>query len=94
MRLVQHASRVSFAPFTVYVSQLREENARLRDQPAPMSAVASKTPARGNPEAEAQLRDANWRLQQLQTQYDFLVSKVRLPLILMMSLPERSAARC
>ena len=24
---------------------------------------------------DSQLRDANWRLQQLQTQYDFLVSK-------------------
>ena len=24
---------------------------------------------------ESQLRDANWRLQQLQTQYDFLASK-------------------
>ena len=24
---------------------------------------------------EGQLRDANWRLQQMQTQYDFLVSK-------------------
>ena len=50
------------------IAQLREENTRLRvDGPG-----GGKSKGGGDDTA---LRDANWRLQQLQTQYDFLVSK-------------------
>ena len=49
--------------------QLRDENTRLRVD-GPGGAVKGK----GGGD-DAALRDANWRLRQLQTQYDFLVSK-------------------
>jgi chromosome segregation ATPase len=50
------------------LSQLRDDNARLRQE-------SNDLPARGKADTEGLLRDTNWRLQQLQTQYDFLVSK-------------------
>jgi DNA repair exonuclease SbcCD ATPase subunit len=51
------------------LSQLRDDNARLRQE-------SNNLPARGKTDTDGhQLRDTNWRLQQLQTQYDFLVSK-------------------
>jgi len=62
---------------------LQNENQKLRIAtnkssiaPAPPSINMSASFAKGsNGELESQLRDANWRLQQLQTQYDYLVSK-------------------
>jgi DNA repair exonuclease SbcCD ATPase subunit len=50
------------------LSQLRDDNARLRQE-------SNNLPARGKADTDGLLRDTNWRLQQLQTQYDFLVSK-------------------
>lgn len=51
------------------IAQLRDENSRIRaDGGAPRGG------GKGSGD-DAALRDANWRLQQLQTQYDFLVSK-------------------
>ena len=49
------------------IAQLREENTRLR-----VDGGGARSGGGGD---EGALRDANWRLQQLQTQYDFLVSK-------------------
>lgn len=62
------------------LKQLREENNKIRSSSAPAggaSASGGASVARvGNSnELESQLRDTTWKLQQLQTQYDYLVSK-------------------
>lgn len=65
---------------------LQNENQKLRIAGSKSSSLPAPVPhtttnmsssfAKGNnAELESQLRDANWRLQQLQTQYDYLVSK-------------------
>ena len=62
---------------------LQNENQKLRIAtskgsvaPAPPSMNMTASFTKGNnSELESQLRDSNWRLQQLQTQYDYLVSK-------------------
>jgi len=57
---------------------LRQENARQKHaipHSSSSGSGASKSTAHFAQGDDGQLRDANWRLQQLQTQYDFLVSK-------------------
>ena len=51
---------------------MRQENSRLRSGAATAPAGGKRSAAGLD---DSTTRDANWRLQQLQTQYDFLVSK-------------------
>ena len=63
------------------IAAMRDENSRLRagGGSAGLGAVSRSSAASaavgGDHNQDSQLRDAGWRLQQLQTQYDFLVSK-------------------
>jgi len=65
-----HAFRLNTAEEQLEL--LRQENSRLRSGAATAPAGGKRSAAGLD---DSTTRDANWRLQQLQTQYDFLVSK-------------------
>lgn len=57
------------------LEQLRQENNRLRSTSSSSGAAPAAVSKRSVAVDDGTARDATWRLQQLQTQYDFLVSK-------------------